>query len=190
MAGSDAGRPAGPEGAAPGQALRRTLDSVCGGLGLIGGIALLGAMLVIVASVTGGLVKAPILGDTEIVDLLIAVAVFCYLPYCHLHGGNVVVDFFARPLPQAARDWLDAVMNVAFAAVAVFLTWRLAAGGISAHVRDQRGMFLQLPEWPIYAVGVAACLLWIAVIAFTTYESALRARGKLPPLEARPTSAV
>ena len=147
-------------------------------------------MGVIVASVSGGLVKAPILGDTEIVDVLIAVSVFCYLPYCHLHGGNVVVDFFARPLPRAARDWVDAVMNVAFAVVAAFLTWRLAAGGVSAYARDQRGMFLQLPEWPVYAAGFVACLLWIVVIGFTVYESVLRARGKLPPLETPPTSAV
>lgn len=190
MAGSDAARPSGPAEAAAVQALRGRLDRVCGGIGLIGGLALLGAMLVIVASVSGGLVKAPILGDTEIVDLLIAVSVFCYLPSCHLHGGNVIVDFFARPLPQAVRDWLDAVMNLAFAVVAAFMTWRLAAGGISAYARDQRGMFLQLPDWPIYAVGVAACLLWIVVIVFTTYESALRARGKLPPSDALPTSAV
>ena len=159
-------------------------------MGFAGGLALLAAMMVIVASVSGGMVKAPILGDTEIVDLLIAVTVFCYLPYCHLQGGNVVVDFFARPLPQAARDWLDAAMNLAFAVVAAFLAWRLAAGGISAYERDQRGMFLQLPDWPVYVIGVAACVLWIAVILFTAYESALRARGKLPPLEAQLTSAV
>jgi TRAP-type C4-dicarboxylate transport system permease small subunit len=139
-------------------------------------------MLLIVVSVGGGLFRAPILGDTEIVDLLIAVTVFCFLPYCHLRGGNVVVDFFARPLPQVARDWLDVMANVALAAVAGFLTWRLIAGGFSAYSRDQRGMFLQLPEWPVYAIGSAACLLWIAVIVVVAWECALRALGKLPAL--------
>lgn len=190
MAGSEGAPRAASPVAQPGGAGRRRLERICRAVGLAGGIALLGAMGVIVASVSGGLAKAPILGDTEIVEVLIAITVFCYLPYCHLHGGNVVVDFFARPLPQAARDGLDAVMNVAFAAVAAFLTWRLAAGGISAYARDQRGMFLQLPEWQVYAVGVAACLLWLVVIGFASYESVQRARGKLPPLEIQPTSAV
>lgn len=171
-------------------ARRRFLAGVCRRVAFLGGVALLGAMLLIVASVIGGVFKAPVLGDTEIVELLVAIAVFAFLPYCHLQGGNVIVDFFARPLPRAARDWLDAATNAAFAVVAGFLAWRLVAGGISSFVRDQRGMFLQLPEWPIYALGSAACVLWIAVIAHSAYECTLRARGKLPPLESQAGHAV
>lgn len=169
---------------------RRVLDGICRRVALLGGAALLAAMLIIVASVAGGLFKVPILGDTEMVDLLVAIAVFCFLPYCHLHGGNVIVDFFARPLPRQARDWLDAASNAVFALVAAFLAWRLAAGGISSYARDQRGMFLQIPEWPIYLAGSVACLLWIAVIAYSAYECALRARGQLPPLESQPDHSV
>ena len=53
------------------------------------------------------------------------------------------------------------------------------AGGVSAYAREQRSMFLQIPEWIVYAIGSVGCVVWVAVIVFTVYESALRARGRL-----------
>ena len=81
---------------------------------------------------------------------------FAFLPYCQLRGANVIVDFFTRPLPERARDWLDAVMGIAFTGVAAVLAWRLLEGGLTAYERSKRSMFLQLPEWWGYAIGVAA----------------------------------
>lgn len=158
---------------------RRTLERWCVGAAFVGGIFMFCAMMVVVGSVAGGAFGKPLLGDSEVVDLMIGVAVFCFLPYCHLHGGNIVVDFFARPLPKSVQHWLDAVMNVLLGAVALFMAWRLGAGGITAFERSKYSMFLELPEWPVYLVGTAASVLWIAVILFAAYEAMLRARGKL-----------
>src|SRR5687768_7792205 len=130
---------------------------------------MLAAMLVLVATVLGAGFGRPILGDSELVELLVGVAVFAFLPYCQLRGSNVIVDFFSQPLPLRARHGLDAAMGVAFVFVAVILAWRMTEGGISAWERSRRSMFLQLPEWWAYAVGVVAMLLWIAVCAWTTY---------------------
>ncbi len=160
-------------------ALRGPLEALCRGVALLGGAALVATMLVVVASVTSAQFGAPILGDTEIVDLSTGVVVFCFLPYCYLHSGNVIVDFFTRPLPRRANDALDALMHLVFTVVACVLTWRLIAGGISAYQREQRSMFLALPEWHVYALGSAVSLLWIVVVVFVAWESAMRASGRL-----------
>jgi TRAP-type C4-dicarboxylate transport system permease small subunit len=132
-------------------------------------------MLVLVATVIGGAFGRPILGDSELIELLSGIAVFAFLPYCQLRGANVIVDFFSQPLPARARDWLDAAMGLVFVFVAAILTWRLAEGGITAWERARKSMFLQLPDWWGYVVGVLAMLLWIVVCAWTTYQSFKRA---------------
>jgi TRAP-type C4-dicarboxylate transport system permease small subunit len=155
------------------------LTWLCERVALVGGIALLGAMLTMIATVVGAAFGQPLLGDSEIVELLGGITVFTFLPYCHLRGSNVIVDFFTQRLPERARDWLDAAMNVVFAAVAVVLTWRLIEGGLTALERDKRSMFLQLPDWWGYSIGALAALLWIAVCLYIAWERVQQARGKL-----------
>ena len=142
---------------------------------MLGGIALAAAMLVLVATVVGGAFGHPILGDSELVELLVGMAVFAFLPWCQLRGSNVIVDFFSQPLPLRARHALDAVRGVAFIFVAVILTWRMIEGGFTAWERSRRSMFLQLPDWWGYAVAIVAMMLWIVVCLWTTYVSMRRA---------------
>jgi len=157
---------------------RQFLMRWCEAWGLVGGVALLGAMATMVVTVAGAAFGSPLLGDSEIVELLGGIAVFAFLPYCHLRGANVLVDFFTKPLPDRAKSWLDAAMNVAFAAVALVLAWRLVEGGLGAYERSKRSMFLQLPDWWGYAVGTASMALWIAVCLFVAWESMRRARPR------------
>jgi TRAP-type C4-dicarboxylate transport system permease small subunit len=164
---------------------RSALLRVCEAWGLIGGCALLGTMLTMIATVVGAAFGKPVLGDSEIVELLGGISVFAFLPYCHLRGANVFVDFFTRPLPAKAKAWLDAAMNLIFAAVAVLLTWRLVEGGLLAYERSKRSMFLQLPDSGGYAIGALSMVLWVVVCLFVAWESAQRARGRIAaPAEA------
>jgi len=159
--------------------LKRLLLLPCKGAALFGGVFMIAGVLVVVASVTGGILGKPLLGDSEIVDRFIGIAIFCFLPYCHLMGGNIVIDFFAKPFPQAVQDGLDVVMNLLFAALAAFISWRLMAGGITTFERGRQSMFLQLPEWPVYLVASIVTVLWVLVILFAAYEAFLRMTGKL-----------
>lgn len=158
---------------------RRFLMRVCERVALVGGVALLGTMATMLVTVVGAAFNRPLLGDSEIVELLGGIAVFAFLPYCHLRGANIIVDYFTQPLPQTARDWLDAVMNAAFAGVALVLTWRLMDGGVTAFERNRRSMFLQLPDWWGYAAGAVAMSLWVVVCLFVAWEGAQRARHRL-----------
>jgi TRAP-type C4-dicarboxylate transport system permease small subunit len=86
------------------------------------------------------------------------------------------VDFFTKPLPERTQRWLDAAMNVVFAAVVVILAWRLLEGGLGAYERSKRSMFLQLPDWWGYAIGALSMALWIAVCLLVAWESMQQAR--------------
>ena len=76
------------------------------------------------------------------------------------------------------RHGLDVANGAIFTLVAAVLAWRLAAGGITAWERSRKSMFLQLPDWWGYGIGVAAMLLWIAVCIWTTRESLRKALGR------------
>jgi TRAP-type C4-dicarboxylate transport system permease small subunit len=157
---------------------RELLTRLCERVAVVGGVALLCAMAVLVATVIGGAFGRPLLGDSELVEFFCGIAVFAFLPYCQLRGSNVIVDFFTQPLPRRARDWLDAIMGVIFVFVAAVLAWRLLEGGLTAWQRAKKSMFLQLPDWCSYSIGVVAMLLWIAVCAWTAYLSLRRATAK------------
>lgn len=156
----------------------RNLTRVCKGVALFGGAFMLASVAVVTTSVLGGVFGKPLLGDSEIVDRLIGVAVFCFLPYCHLTGGNIVIDFFAKPLPQWAQDALDMIMGLAFAVVAAVMSWRLMVGGMNSFDRNKISMFLKLPEWPVYLVAAVVTVLWVVVIIFRSYEAWRRVTGK------------
>lgn len=157
---------------------RRRLFGMSRAIAMFGCILMLIAMMVIVLSVASGLfLGTPLLGDSEIVELLIGTMVFCFLPYGHFKGANLIVDFFASTLNKTAQEILDFTMELLFAIIAGFLTWRLMAGGISAYHNNSETMFLQLPEWPVYLFGSIACVFWVIAILFTACEALMRCMG-------------
>ena len=89
----------------------------------------------------------------------------------------LIVDFFASTLNKTAQEILDFTMELCFATIAAFVTWRLMAGGISAYHNDSETMFLQLPEWPVYLFGSIACVFWVITILFTAGEALMRCMG-------------
>lgn len=142
----------------------------------VGGFALLLVMLVTLVSVIGSSVFGkPLLGDTEIVELLIGIAIACFMPYCQMRGSNVIVDFFTMKIPERGKDGLDALMTLAFAIIVSVLTERLIEGAVIQYERDRVSMFLRLPQWWGYAVASVAAVLWSAVTFYTAWESLRRA---------------
>jgi len=140
-------------------------------LAAAGGLILVFAILVTVASVVMARFGRPVLGDIEIVSLAAGVAIAFFLPYCQMRGGNVVITIFTARLPRHWRAMLDLVMTIAFAVVVVVLTWRLMQGGIDAFNRGRASMFLQLPQWWGFAGAAVGMALWVVVTLFTTFEA-------------------
>jgi TRAP-type C4-dicarboxylate transport system permease small subunit len=145
---------------------------------LIAGFLLLGAVAVTTASVLrGALLSKPILGDSEIVEMLLGVAVALCLPLCEMRGAHVLVDFFTQRLGPRAIAGLDALMRAIAALVVAVLAWRLMIGGYNAWDRERETMFLLIPYWWGYAGAAVGMTLWTLCAAFVAVEAAMGKRA-------------
>ncbi|MEO8202814.1 MAG: TRAP transporter small permease [Betaproteobacteria bacterium] len=153
--------------------MRGILYRTAEGFAALGGFALIAAMLVTVSSVVmNDAFGKPILGDTEIVELLMGMAVASFMPWCQVRGANVIVDFFTMKAPQRVKDALDALAYVVFALVVAVLTWKLIEGAATQYERERVSMFLKLPQWWGYAVASVAAALWVLVCLQTAWQRA------------------
>lgn len=144
-----------------------------------GGLALFAALLVTVASVlSNDLVGWPILGDTEIVEMLMGIAVAAFMPWCQVRGANVIVDFFTMKFPKRLNDAIDAFAYVVFAVIVAVLTWRLIEGTFTQYERERVSMFLKLPQWWGYALASVSAVLWVLVCLRTAWDRARSAFGR------------
>ena len=144
-----------------------------------GGLALFAALLVTVASVVSNdLVGRPILGDTEIVEMLMGIAVAAFMPWCQVRGANVIVDFFTMKFPKRVNDAIDAFAYLVFAVIVAVLTWRLVEGTFTQYERERVSMFLKLPQWWGYALASVSAVLWVLVCLRTAWDRARSAFGR------------
>jgi len=102
-----------------------------------------------------GLGIGRIFGDFELIELGMAVAVFCFLPYCHITIGHARVNIFTSALPDRVNRWLRLLIEAAFLMALVLIAWRLSVG-MSNRIRT--GQTTYLLEWPLW-IPYAACLV-------------------------------
>jgi TRAP-type C4-dicarboxylate transport system permease small subunit len=150
-------------------------------LAIAGGILLVAAMAVTVASVFRGALGRPILGDTELVELLVGVAIAWFMPWCQARRAHVRLDVFTARAPAAMRRSLDAAAGVLAAIVVAVLAWRLVQGGLDAHERGRETMFLQIPLFWGYGAAGLGMLLWSIVAAVQALEGLGFARRRPGP---------
>lgn len=157
--------------------LRGALTGAATWAALAGGLLLLVAVAVTTASVLrGAVLDRPILGDSEVVEMVMGVAIALCLPLCEMRGAHVLVDFFTARLPPRAIAGLDALMRAVAAAVVAVLAWRLAIGGFNMWDRERETMFLLIPYWWGYAGAAVGMTLWTLCAAFVAAEAAAKAR--------------
>lgn len=136
------------------------------------GGALLAVLAVLtVASVLGrafifiGL--GPIKGDYELVEMGCAIAVFSFLPWCQLKRGHVTVDIFVDLFPVRVKLFLSMIGNIALAAAAGLIAWRLWLGMSEKFSYGEETYELGLPLGYGMAFSMVGAGLF-AVIAFYT----------------------
>jgi hypothetical protein len=93
---------------------------------LLGGLVLTGiAVMSTWSAASGWLFGRPLPGDFEMVEMLVAVSVFMFLPYCQVTGASVAADLFAAragPRPVARVVLLAGVVALGGSRV---LRWRM-----------------------------------------------------------------
>jgi TRAP-type C4-dicarboxylate transport system permease small subunit len=140
--------------------MRRPLDALATALALAGGGLLLGVALLTLVSVVGRwLASQPVTGDIELVQLAIAASIALSLPYCQLHGGHLIVDFFTARSSGPMQRALDAVGSVLAGAVFFLMAWRAGVAVAEMRRAAETTMVLGIPLWLPYAAMVPGLAL-------------------------------
>jgi TRAP-type C4-dicarboxylate transport system permease small subunit len=156
--------------------LRAALTDVARIAALAGGGLLMLAMGVTCASVLRGAFGWPILGDSEVVEMSLGVAIALCMAWGEMRGAHVIVDVFTARMAPRPLAWLEAALRACVALVAAVLAVRLAVGAFDQWDRERDTMFLQIPYWWGYAGAAAGLLLWMVAAAFVAAERFREAR--------------
>ena len=135
------------------------------------------ALMTVVSIAMRSLLSRPIQGDVELTQLGIALCISLCLPWCQLHGANIIVDFFTQRASQRTVRGLDAVGGLLMALMVGLLAWRTGAGAIAVGGAGETSMILGLPMWWIYA-ALAPGLALAGVIAVV--QAGMRLVGRDP----------
>lgn len=154
----------------PAGLLRRVLEAWA----LLGGLALFAIALMTAWSATSGwLFAKPLPGDVEMVEMLTAVSVFMFLPYCQLTGANVTADLFtakASPRTVALLTLIGAVVALGFS---LLLLWRMYEGLLDYRQYVETTTILRIPIWYAYVPALVSLVL-LALAALVSVRDALR----------------
>lgn len=169
MAAAPRDAPAGPRGLA-----RRVIEWWA----VLGGVVLLGvAFMTTWSAASGWLLGKPLPGDFELTEVLVAIAVFSFLPYCQQVDANVTADLFtarAGPRLLAALRLFGALLALA---VALLLTWRTWAGLLDYQRYVETTAILKIPIWWAYVPALASLALLVLACLIVLKDSWQALRG-------------
>lgn len=142
---------------------------------LLGGILLVGIALMTTLSAAGSFLFAkPIPGDFEMVEVVVAVAAFSFLPYCELTHANVTADIFTTWASRRGVAVFTMIAGVVALVFALILLWRMYAGLLDYRQYVETTTILKFPIWMAY-LPILVSLVLLAVAAVVTLWEAIRA---------------
>ncbi|EIE52443.1 C4-dicarboxylate ABC transporter substrate-binding protein [Salipiger aestuarii] len=146
-------------------------------LAVMGGVLLMALMGLTVVDVVGRYIfDAPLIGATELTELLLAAVIFLGLPAVALAEEHVSVDLLTDRMPPWVQPWRLALAGVFSGVVLGLVTWRIwiYAGQIGAY-----GGLTNSLRLPIAPLGYfcAVCTGLGAVITALMPLARLRRRG-------------
>lgn len=135
---------------------------------IAGGVLVFAIAALVTASVLlRWLSGMPIPGDFEMVQMGVALAVFCFLPFCQAERGNIVVDTFTTRLSARTRARIDAVWDAVYALAMAAIGYAMLPGVAAAWRSGEETMVARMPLWPALAISTALVLLLAAVASWT-----------------------
>ncbi|PTX55827.1 tripartite ATP-independent transporter DctQ subunit [Litoreibacter ponti] len=170
----------------------RSLEAVCRWLAFGGGLILVAAAAITVASIIGRALLSfglgPIKGDFELVEAGCAIAIFAFLPWCQLKRGHVTVDIVVDRMPARAKAALGLIGDMTVAVVSGLILWRIYLGFgekfpyFSESLRGALGMGskpffpettyeLEMPVWIPYGLATIGATLFFVVSLYTVWRA-------------------
>ena len=117
---------------------------------LVGGLILLLIAFLNVFSIIGNIFLKPVPGDFELTKIGVAVAIFCFLPYCQLHRQNVTAEIFTLWVNVKTRLLLNLIASVLAFLFSILLVWRMFEGMLDQKAYNYTTTILQFPIWVAY----------------------------------------
>ena len=140
--------------------LSTLLVGLCAVSALFGGTVLVGLALMVCASIvlraTG---FSPIQGDFELLQIGLAVAVGGFLPWCHLKGSNIYIDFVTARASTRTQQRLEAFAGLLVAIMMALVAWRAGAGALAAKASGEVTMIRGFPLWISYMLMTPGLVL-------------------------------
>jgi TRAP-type C4-dicarboxylate transport system permease small subunit len=128
-----------------------------------GGFVLSALAVLSVVSIAGRALSfaglRPVPGDFELVEAGTALAVFCFLPWCHLKRSHAFVDLFWKLYPAPLRRFLAVFSDALMLLVWLFLVWRMGVAMLEYRDNGEVSFILQMPVWWGYGASFAPALL-------------------------------
>lgn len=171
--------------------MHRLMMRLSNALALFGGLILLALVAVTVISVVGRAANTiahfdfvetklpllntffsgfgPIIGDFELVEAGVAVAIMAFLPICQMTRGHASVELFTHFLPSRISLLLAMMWEALFAFVLIIITWRLFVGTSDKLRYGETTFMLQFPIWWGYALCAAIAVLASIVAVYSVW---------------------
>ncbi len=138
---------------------------------LIGGFILAVLMLMTAASTASNLFfNKPFQGDYEMMKHFVAIAIFCFLPYCQLTGANVTVDIFTEGMSERAKSAMLAFSSLFAVVFAVVLLRQMSLGLIGYWKFPETTAALHIPLWTAFPPALASLALLLVAAVVTLIE--------------------
>ena len=96
----------------------------------------------------------PVPGDFELVEAGTALAVFCFLPWCHLRQRHADVNLFWSIYPPTLRRLLSVASDGLMLLVWLLLVWRMGVATQGYWGNEEVSFILQMPVWWGYAASM------------------------------------
>ena len=157
--------------ARPASGFGRALHSTANALAIFGGVLSCIMAALVTISVAGRYtIAAPIPGDYDLVGILCGCAIFAFLPYCQLHRGNVIADFFTQGAPARVKAGFDAGGNVIFLLAMAMFTWRLYFGMLELRQSSEQIAAFAFYRWWTIPFDLFCMIVLLCAIFYTLQE--------------------
>jgi TRAP-type C4-dicarboxylate transport system permease small subunit len=155
---------------------------------LVGGLILAALMLMTAASAASNLLfDKPIQGDYEMMKHFVAIAIFCFLPYCQLTGANVTVDIFTEGASERMKSAMLAFSSLFAIIFSVVLFRQMSLGLIGYIEYPETTATLHIPLWTAFPPALVSLFL-LLVASLITMAEGMRGAWLAPPGPLTPSS--
>lgn len=166
--------------------LGRAIHFLARTVALAGGVALLGLVALIVASVTGRALMwaglRPVYGDYELVEMGVGFAVFAFMPWAHLTRSHAIVTLLTDRFGALANRIILVLTDVLMLLASSFIAWRLYFGMLDKFAFGETTLLLRISLGWGYLAGFFGAATFALVSAYVLGRSLSAAwRGEDEP---------